>query len=117
MPRACSIRTSRTSRSRASSECGRRSTTPSYAVTSATRPDIPAKEDNMHECASCPDHECDVLVIGAGPAGLAAAVNAASEGLRVIVLERGREAGGQASTSSRIENYLGFPTGLTGPEL
>jgi thioredoxin reductase (NADPH) len=71
----------------------------------------------MHECASCPDHECDLLVIGAGPAGLAAAINAASEGLRVIVLERSAHAGGQASTSSRIENYLGFPAGLTGPEL
>src|SRR5581483_8273255 len=70
-----------------------------------------------HDCASCPDHECDLLVIGAGPAGLAAAINAASEGLRVIVLERSHDVGGQASTSSRIENYLGFPTGLTGAEL
>jgi len=56
-------------------------------------------------------------VIGAGPAGLAAAVNAASEGLHTIVLERGGDVGGQASSSSRIENYLGFPEGLTGEEL
>lgn len=67
-------------------------------------------------CNVC-DHECDVLVIGAGPAGLAAAVNAASEGLHTIVLERGPKVGGQASTSSRIENYLGFPMGVTGDEL
>ncbi len=67
-------------------------------------------------CAVC-DHECDLLVIGAGPAGLAAAVNAASEGLRTIVLERDGRVGGQASSSSRIENYLGFPMGVTGDEL
>lgn len=70
-------------------------------------------------CAVCAqgDHACDVLIIGAGPAGLAAAVNAASEGLHVIVLERSPWVGGQASSSSRIENYLGFPLGLTGHEL
>jgi thioredoxin reductase (NADPH) len=67
-------------------------------------------------CTQC-DHECDLLVIGAGPAGLAAAVNAASEGLRTIVLDRAHAVGGQASSSSRIENYLGFPTGVTGAEL
>lgn len=71
----------------------------------------------IHACKSCPNHECDLLVIGAGPAGLAAAINGASEGLRVIVLERADQVGGQASTSSRIENYLGFPAGLTGSEL
>jgi len=59
---------------------------------------------------------CDVAVVGAGPAGLAAAVYAASEGLDVILLESGAP-GGQASTSSKIENYLGFPTGLSGMEL
>ena len=58
----------------------------------------------------------DVIVVGAGPSGLAAAVYAASEGLRVLVLE-GRVPGGQAGSSSRIENYLGFPTGLSGQEL
>src|SRR6185295_5582020 len=55
----------------------------------------------------------DVVVIGAGPAGLAAAVYAASEGLDVLVLETSAP-GGQAGSSSRIENYLGFPTGITG---
>lgn len=69
-------------------------------------------------CQSCAHrHECDLLVIGAGPAGLAAAVNAASEGLHVIVLERGPDVGGQAASSSRIENYLGFAEGLTGTQL
>lgn len=58
----------------------------------------------------------DVLVIGAGPAGLAAAVYAASEGLDVLVLET-TAAGGQAGSSSKIENYLGFPTGISGRAL
>lgn len=58
----------------------------------------------------------DVAVIGAGPAGLAAAVYAASEGLSVLVLEQ-RAMGGQAGASSRIENYLGFPTGISGQAL
>ena len=60
--------------------------------------------------------EYDTVVIGAGPAGLAAAVYGASEGLRTIVVER-EAPGGQAGTSSRIENYLGFPSGLSGDEL
>src|SRR4029077_11446472 len=58
----------------------------------------------------------DVAIVGAGPAGLAAAVYGASEGLSVIVLDR-RSFGGQAGASSRIENYLGFPTGITGSAL
>ena len=58
----------------------------------------------------------DVVVIGAGPSGLAAAVYGASEGLRTLIIER-QTFGGQAGTSSRIENYLGFPTGLSGAEL
>jgi thioredoxin reductase (NADPH) len=58
----------------------------------------------------------DVVVVGAGPAGLATAVYAASEGLDVLVLE-GTAPGGQAGTSSRIENYLGFPTGISGEAL
>ncbi|MDB4982849.1 MAG: cyclic nucleotide-regulated FAD-dependent pyridine nucleotide-disulfide oxidoreductase [Myxococcales bacterium] len=58
----------------------------------------------------------DVVIVGAGPAGLASAVYAASEGLDVLVLE-GTAPGGQAGTSSRIENYLGFPTGISGQEL
>jgi thioredoxin reductase (NADPH) len=58
----------------------------------------------------------DIAIVGAGPAGLAAAVYAASEGLHTIVLE-GQAPGGQAGTSSKIENYLGFPAGVTGNEL
>jgi thioredoxin reductase (NADPH) len=58
----------------------------------------------------------DLVVVGAGPAGLAAAVYAASEGLNTLVLER-TGPGGQAGRSMRIENYLGFPTGVTGSEL
>jgi len=58
----------------------------------------------------------DVVVIGGGPAGLAAAVYGASEGLCVLLVER-NAAGGQAGTSSRIENYLGFPNGISGDDL
>jgi thioredoxin reductase (NADPH) len=58
----------------------------------------------------------DLVVVGAGPAGLAAAVYAASEGLDVLVLES-NVAGGQAGSSSKIENYLGFPTGISGEAL
>lgn len=58
----------------------------------------------------------DLVVIGAGPAGLAAGVYAASEGLKVTILERSAT-GGQAGTSSRIENYLGFPKGISGADL
>ena len=58
----------------------------------------------------------DAVVVGAGPSGLAAAVYAASEGLDVMVLESGAP-GGQAGSSSRIENYLGFPSGISGTEL
>jgi thioredoxin reductase (NADPH) len=60
--------------------------------------------------------EYDVVIVGAGPAGLAAAVYGASEGLQTIVIER-EAPGGQAGTSSRIENYLGFPSGVSGDEL
>jgi thioredoxin reductase (NADPH) len=62
------------------------------------------------------DHVYDLVVVGAGPAGLAASVYAASEGLDVLTTE-GLAAGGQAGTSSRIENYLGFPAGISGAEL
>src|SRR5262249_49332583 len=58
----------------------------------------------------------DLVIVGAGPAGLAAAVYGASEGLSTVVLERTAH-GGQAGRSMRIENYLGFPTGITGSEL
>jgi thioredoxin reductase (NADPH) len=63
-----------------------------------------------------PNRIYDVAIIGAGPAGLAAAVYAGSEGLRTLVLDR-RAFGGQAGASARIENYLGFPTGITGMAL
>jgi thioredoxin reductase (NADPH) len=62
------------------------------------------------------DELFDVAVVGAGPAGLATAVYAASEGLHVVVLDR-RAFGGQAGASARIENYLGFPTGISGQAL
>jgi thioredoxin reductase (NADPH) len=64
-----------------------------------------------------PKHDTyDVVIVGGGPTGLAAAVYGASEGLRTLLIER-LAYGGQAGTSSRIENYLGFPAGLTGGEL
>ena len=65
---------------------------------------------------SNPTYLYDVAIIGAGPAGLATAVYGASEGLSTIVVE-GLAPGGQAGTSSRIENYLGFPTGISGQDL
>ena len=58
----------------------------------------------------------DVVIAGAGPAGMAAGVYGASEGLNVLMVERSA-AGGQAGTSSRIENYLGFPEGVSGEDL
>lgn len=58
----------------------------------------------------------DLIIVGAGPAGLGAAVYGASEGLRTVVVER-EATGGQAGTSSRIENYLGFPAGISGSDL
>ena len=75
-------------------------------------------EDELARCiglvrAIDPDRLYDVAVVGAGPAGLATAVYAASEGLSVLVLDC-RAFGGQAGASARIENYLGFPTGITG---
>lgn len=61
-------------------------------------------------------HIRDVVIVGAGPAGLGSAVNAASEGLDVLMIEA-KGPGGQAGSSMRIENYLGFPSGITGQEL
>jgi thioredoxin reductase (NADPH) len=63
-----------------------------------------------------PREEVDLLIVGAGPAGLAAAVYGASEGLETLVVE-GTALGGQAGSSRRIENYLGFPAGISGTEL
>jgi thioredoxin reductase (NADPH) len=65
---------------------------------------------------SLPERCFDLVVVGAGPAGLAAAVYGASEGLRTLVIEM-TVVGGQAGASSRIENYLGFPTGISGNDL
>jgi thioredoxin reductase (NADPH) len=63
-----------------------------------------------------PGHVRDLIIVGAGPAGLAAAVYAGSEGLDVLIVET-QAPGGQAGSSSKIENYLGFPTGISGGEL
>jgi len=85
------------------------------------RGELVLKNPSNEEVAAClgmnqqidDDRIRDVIVVGAGPAGLAAAVYAASEGLDVLVLETGTP-GGQAGSSSKIENYLGFPTGISG---
>jgi thioredoxin reductase (NADPH) len=82
------------------------------------------KRPSQAQAASClgitpeldPERRFDVAVVGAGPAGLATAVYAASEGLSVLVLDGG-SFGGQAGASARIENYLGFPTGISGHAL
>jgi thioredoxin reductase (NADPH) len=88
------------------------------------RGDVVLKNPTNEEIAECfgfnraldPAAMRDLVVVGAGPAGLAAAVYAASEGLDVLVLE-GNAPGGQAGTSSKIENYLGFPAGISGQAL
>jgi thioredoxin reductase (NADPH) len=80
------------------------------------RPDILSIGNKVGLKAQASEKLYDVVIIGAGPAGLAAAVYGASEGLKTLLIER-RAPGGQAGTSSRIENYLGFPTGLSGAEL
>lgn len=88
------------------------------------RSDVVLRNPSNHAIADClgfnekldRDTIRDLVVVGAGPAGLAAAVYAASEGLEVIVLES-TAPGGQAGSSSRIENYLGFPTGISGLDL
>src|SRR5205814_9424205 len=64
----------------------------------------------------CPSDLVDLVIVGAGPAGIAAAVYAASEGVSTVVLDR-LGPGGQAGASSRIENFIGFPNGLSGNEL
>ena len=68
----------------------------------------------LHTAAELPFY--DLVILGGGPAGLAAAVYGASEGLRTLLVERDA-AGGQAGQSSRIENYLGFPSGVSGADL
>jgi thioredoxin reductase (NADPH) len=80
-------------------------------------PSTAALADALHLRASLPGTQgCDLLVVGAGPAGLAASVYGASDGLDVITVDA-VAVGGQASTTSRIENYLGFPAGISGAEL
>jgi thioredoxin reductase (NADPH) len=79
-------------------------------------PTIPAIAEKIGLNPGVKNTIYDVVIIGAGPAGLAASVYGASEGLKTLLVER-RSPGGQAGTSSRIENYLGFPNGLSGTEL
>src|SRR6185312_16344481 len=78
-------------------------------------------EDELARCIGLvgpidPDRVYDVVIVGAGPAGLATAVYAGSEGLSALVLDC-RAFGGQAGASARIENYMGFPTGISGMAL
>ncbi len=80
-------------------------------------PDSRALAEKMRPADPAPTQPFyDLIIVGAGPAGLAAAVYGASEGLRTLMIDR-EATGGQAGTSSRIENYLGFPNGLSGAEL
>jgi thioredoxin reductase (NADPH) len=80
------------------------------------RPTVTDVADELGLRAKIDQRTFDVVVLGAGPAGLATAVYASSEGLSTLVIERFAP-GGQAGTSDRIENYLGFPTGLSGSDL
>ena len=84
--------------------------------THLVNPDLKSIAEKIGKKAQASEKMYDVVIIGAGPSGLAAAVYGASEGLRTLLIER-RAPGGQAGTSSRIENYLGFPSGLSGSEL
>ena len=79
-------------------------------------PDIRAVAEKLGLDTEPDARHYDVIIVGGGPAGLSAAINCASEGLRVVVVEQGA-AGGQASYSAFIENYPGFPEGLSGGEL
>ncbi len=79
-------------------------------------PDLPAVADLVGLKTEAKSDFYDVVIIGGGPAGLAGAVYGASEGLRTALIERAAP-GGQAGTSSRIENYLGFPSGVSGGDL
>src|SRR5438874_1843872 len=79
-------------------------------------PPLPAVADKIGLRTRAQTNFYDLAIVGGGPAGLAAAVYGASEGLRTVIIER-EAPGGQAGLSSRIENYLGFPSGLTGSDL
>jgi len=80
------------------------------------RPTLPEFAEALGISREIPDQRYDVTIIGAGPAGLGAAVYAGSEGLKTLLLDR-MGPGGQTGQSSKIENYLGFPSGLPGAEL
>jgi len=84
--------------------------------TFSTKPTIRAIAEKIGVNPQITNEIYDVVIIGAGPAGLAAAVYGASEGLKTLLIER-KAPGGQAGSSSRIENYLGFPAGLSGADL
>lgn len=79
-------------------------------------PQLPELGEKLGKKSHAIESMYDVAIIGAGPAGLAAAVYGGSEGLKTLLIEK-RAPGGQAGTSSRIENYLGFPSGLSGSDL
>src|SRR6185436_5863337 len=79
-------------------------------------PSLPALASGIGLQQAATKEIYDVLIIGAGPAGLAASVYGSCEGLKTLLIERSNP-GGQASSSARIENYLGFPAGLSGGEL
>src|SRR5207253_3868690 len=79
-------------------------------------PPLPILADKLGLQQKASKEMYDVLIIGAGPAGLAASVYGSCEGLKTVLIERSNP-GGQASSSARIENYLGFPTGLSGADL
>lgn len=83
---------------------------------SLASPSLPALAEKVGLKTQAERRFYDLAIVGGGPAGLAAAVYGASEGLRTVLIER-EATGGQAGTSSRIENYLGFPSGLSGAEL
>ncbi|MGC1415682.1 MAG: FAD-dependent oxidoreductase [Candidatus Acidiferrum sp.] len=84
--------------------------------TRLTEPPLPAVADKVGLRTHAQTNFYDLAIVGGGPAGLAAAVYGASEGLRTVMIER-EAPGGQAGLSSRIENYLGFPAGLSGSDL
>ncbi len=79
-------------------------------------PELDALAEKLGMSATVSDDLYDVVIVGSGPSGMAAAVYGGSEGLKTLVVEK-RAPGGQAGSSSRIENYLGFPSGLSGSEL
>src|SRR6185295_11976618 len=84
--------------------------------TQASDPELRIVADKVGLKTELAGTDFDVVIVGAGPAGLAASVFCAAEGVRYVVIERG-EIGGLAATSPRIENYLGFPAGIAGADL